>query len=192
MNSIETDRLLLRKFKENDIEDFFEYAKMPEVGPNCGWHAITDREKAEIRLNYIIYSDYYAIVLKESNKVIGSISIFDLDKRRYSNIEVEDGAKELGFALSKDYWGNGYMKEAINGVLEYLFDTLKIPVLYAITTKGNINSEKLQEKSGLSVVGEMPEVKWLDGEIVSMIQRRITIDEWQKKKKIKENSSKRL
>ena len=158
MPRLETDRLLLRPFNENDLEDFFEYAKMPEIGPNCGWEPINDKEKAIERLNRMISHDYYAIVLKENNKVIGSVSLFDLDKRRYDNIETEDNAKEVGFVLSRDYWGKGYMQEAVKAVLDYAFNALNVEAVYAITKKNNTRSEKLQEKLGFEVVGEQPEV----------------------------------
>lgn len=177
MNDIvlRTNRLFLRRFNKDDIDDFFEYAQMPEIGPNCGWKPIVEKSKAIERLNQMINSDeYYAIVLKEENKVIGSISLSNLDMRRYPNIKVEDNSKELGFALSVKYWKNGYMQEIIKAFLDYAFNKLGIDVIYAITSEDNVRSARLQEKCGFTYVGKIPEVKWVDGMIVSMIQRKVS------------------
>jgi len=170
---IETERLLLRKFKEEDIDDFFEYAQMEEVGPYCGWASIKEKDKAVDRLNRMISIDnYYAIVLKKENKVIGSIVLSNLDKKRYPNIEIEDNAKELGFALSKYYWGNGYMFEAINEIIRYAFENLRVSSLYAVYASPNIKSAMLLKKCGFNIVGEIPNRIWIDGSCMSLIQTK--------------------
>ena len=172
---LETERLILRKFKEEDIDDFFEYAQMEEVGPYCGWATIKERDKAIERLNRMISIDnYFAIVLKESSKVIGSVVLSNLDKKRYPNIEIDDYSKELGFALSKNYWGNGYMKEALMEVMKYAFDTLNISSLYALYASPNVKSGMLLEKIGFKTVGEIPDRIWLDGSKMSLIQMKMS------------------
>ena len=177
---IETDRLLLRRFTLEDLDDYFEYAKMDEIGPNCGWEPIKDKNKALERLNKMINVEYnyYAIVLKENNKVIGNISLSNPDTRRYGDIKIEDGAKEIGFALSKNYWGNGYMNEAVNEIIKYSFEILNVPAIYSLTLSSNLNSIKLQEKCGLSSLNERFDVRWIDGSIKEMIPKKITKDEY--------------
>ncbi len=183
---IETNRLSLRRFTLEDLDDFFEYAQMDEIGPNCGWEPIKDKNKALERLNKMINADYYyfAIVLKENNKVIGNISLSTPDVRRYVNIEIEDGAKEIGFALSKNYWGNGYMTEAVNEIIKYSFEVLNIPSIYSLTLSSNTNSIKLQEKCGLSSLKERIDVHWIDGSIKEMTPKKITKEEYFDKKQI--------
>ena len=180
--NIETDRLLLRRFSLNDLDDYFEYAQMDEIGYNCGWEPIKDKDKAKERLEYMINVDYlyYAIVLKENNKVIGNISLSNPDVRRYPN-NIEDNSLELGFALSKKYWKNGYMQEAVKGVIRYAFDKLNVSSIYSLTSNSNINSIKLQEKCGLSPINEKIDVRWIDGSIQEMVPRRITREEYLKK-----------
>ena len=181
MKKLETERILLRKFKKEDLDDFFEYAQMEEVGPNSGWAPIVDKEKAAERLKRMLNDDYYAIVLKKENKVIGSVSLSIPDKRRYENIEIEDESRELGFSLSKNYWGHGYGTEAVNEIIKYAFENMKIPAIYTTTNITNIPSERLQEKCGLAYVGTMPNVKWLGGQIVTMVQRKISSEDYFKK-----------
>ena len=155
---------------------------MDEIGPNCGWEPITDRIKALERLKRMLSDDYYAIVLKKENKVIGSISLSITDKRRYPNIKIENGSRELGFALSKKYWGNGYASEAVSEIIRFAFENMEIPAIYSMTTTLNKKSAQLQEKCGLTYAGEVPNVKWLDNQIVTMVQRKINSNDYFKNK----------
>ena len=78
---LETQRLLLRNYKDTDLEDYWEFVSQANVGPRCGWGVYTDKQKAAERLKYEISKPLqFAIVLKEKNKVI---SIEDLIK--YNN-----------------------------------------------------------------------------------------------------------
>lgn len=75
---LETERLILRNFKESDLDDCFEYASMKEVGPMAGWDPYTDKEKAHERLIYESNKpNQFALVLKSNNKVIGSVELMD-------------------------------------------------------------------------------------------------------------------
>lgn len=73
MKTLETERLILRKFVEDDLDDLFEYAQSPNVGPNAGWapHK-TKEDSANILKMFIEEDEVWAIVEKKSNKVIGS------------------------------------------------------------------------------------------------------------------------
>ncbi len=182
---LETDRLILRPFVKEDLDDFFEYAQMEEIGPYCGWAAIKDKDIALERLNRMISIDnYFAIVLKSEDKVIGSIVLSNPDKKRYPNIDIEDNVKELGCNLSKYYWSNGYMTEAVNEMMRYAFEDLGVSAIYALSASPNINSAKLQDRCGFNIVGEIPNKTWIDGSKMSLIQRKISADEYYGKNKI--------
>lgn len=172
---IETDRLILRNFRLDDLNDYYEYAKVDDIGLNCGWRPLQSIDEAANKLDHMINANYpyYAIVLKSNNKVIGNISLSNPDIRRYPDIKLEEEAKELGFALSKDYWKNGYMTEAIQGLIKYAFNILNIPAIYSITSNQNLSSIKVQEKCGLSPVSDKILVKWIDGTIQEMVIRKV-------------------
>ena len=172
---IETDRLVLRNFKLDDLNDYYEYAQEDEIGFNCGWHPFKSKDEAAKKLDIMINANYpyYAIVLKSNNKVIGNISLSNPDIRRYPNVKLEDIAKELGFALSKYYRKNGYMTEAVKGLIEYAFNTLNIPAIYSITSNQNLSSIKVQEKCKFTTIGEKIDVKWIDGTIQEMVIRKV-------------------
>ena len=177
---LETERLILRNFIESDLEDYWEYAQMKSVGPRAGWKAYTDKEKARERL--LVEStkiNQFAIVLKSENKVIGSVELMDCKHDRYKNLVIEDGAKEIGAVLSEKYWGCGYMPEAVKEIMRYAFVDLNVPVIYCGHAKANTNSSRLQDKCGFKVIGELPNYReWVDGTFTSLVERRMTKDEY--------------
>lgn len=177
---LETERLILRNFNESDLEDYWEYAQMESVGPRAGWPAYTDKEKARERLAIeATKENQFAVVLKDENKVIGSVELMDCKQDRYSNLNIEDGAKEIGAVLSEKYWGQGYMPEAVKAVMKYAFEELGVTVIYCGHAKANTNSAKLQDKCGFKVIGELPNYRtWVDGTTTSLIERKMTSEEY--------------
>ena len=178
---LQTQRLLLRNYKESDFEDYWDYVSMPNVGPRSGWAAYTDKEKAKQRLDLEISKPHqFAIVLKQENKVIGSVELLEHNKTRYTNLHLEPDAKEIGFILSEKYWGKGIMPEACKVVMRYAFETLGVNQIVIGHLKANTNSGRVQDKLGFNIVGELPNFEnWIDGKPTSYIQRLMTKKQWQ-------------
>ncbi len=146
---LETERLLLRPFKATDLDDFFEYAHVEGVGEMAGWKHHENKDDTKKILDQFIYEDKtYAIVYKENNKVIGSLGIdkYDLEDKltEFNGLY----GREIGFVLSKDYWGNGLMPEAVNCIINYLFSVLNIDFLTCCYHLFNSQSKRVQEKCG--------------------------------------------
>lgn len=146
---IETERLLLRAFKETDLNDFYEYAKIDGVGEMAGWPHHENIEESKKILDRFIKNDIvFAIVYKENNKVIGSLGVEEcglVDK--LTEFEGLLG-RELGYVLSKNYWGNGIMPEAVKGVIDYLFNDLNIDYITIGHFSRNNQSRRVIEKCG--------------------------------------------
>lgn len=178
---LETDRLILRNFEMSDIDDYYEYASLPNVGPMAGWDAYTDYDKAVKRMEYQVGKPFlFALVLKEQNKVIGTIELMDVHKERFENLEIKDGAKEIGFVLSSKYWGRGIMPEACKKLMEYAFEKLSTPEIFIGHAEANTQSGRVQEKLGFEVIGRMPNYRiWLDGKNTDFIQRKLTKEQWE-------------
>jgi putative acetyltransferase len=141
----ETERFILRAWERNDIDDFYEFEKIPDIGIMTGRKPVENREEAIDRLNFYINDknkERFAIVLKKTGKVIGNICIAP-DKNR-GNFS----AKLISYTLSKDYWNKGYMTEAVKRVIEYTFDELKIDLLTAFHYPHNLQSKRVIEKCG--------------------------------------------
>ena len=71
-----SERIIIREFSYNDLDDYFEFAKNPYVGPMAGWKPVPSKDVArQILAKYMLYKDVFAICLKENNRVIGTMSI---------------------------------------------------------------------------------------------------------------------
>lgn len=140
---LETDRLRLRALELNDsiaIYDYhsnkshFEYVDMP---------VYTDVEQAKeyinTRLSGIEENKWiiWGIELKESKELIGTISIW--------NFNEECGSGELGYGLFPKYRKQGYMKEALECVVDYGFEIIKLKTIEAYTNEMNMPSRVLLE-----------------------------------------------
>lgn len=140
--NIVTERLQLRYFVEQDLNDVFEYCSQDGIGEMAGWPKHESIEQtAEIILEWIRERRRLAIVWCESGKVIGHISIDD------DSEEGREDTRELGCALNRDYQRLGIMSEAIQGVLKYLFSQ-NISYVWACCIQENTASKGLIEKCG--------------------------------------------
>jgi len=149
MKTIETERLTLRKWLLEDLDDFYEYARNPNVGPMAGWEPHSDKSVTLNILKSNIESDNWAIVCKENNKVIGSLKIGTCKKRKNIN------AKYIGYALSADYWGKGLMTEAVKKVVSYAFEEMGIDLLSVWHFSINARSKRVVEKCGFRYEGTL-------------------------------------
>ena len=146
---LRTNRLILRPFNEDDLEDLFEYASVEGVGERAGWkHHENIAESTQILEMFIKEKKTFAVVLKENNKVIGSIGIEKYGREESLSEFFDYKGREIGFVLSKDYWGQGLMPEALKEVIEYCFNELDYDFLLCGHFDFNTQSARVQEKLG--------------------------------------------
>ena len=143
---LETQRLILRKWTEEDAESLFEYAKDPEVGPITGWppHKNVEESKNVIR-NVLNGAECYAICRKENNIAIGSI---ELILNSHTDMTERDDECELGYWLGQPFWGRGYMPEAASALIRPGFEDLGMTTIWCGYYDGNRKSKRVQEKLG--------------------------------------------
>ena len=146
---LETQRLILREFKEEDLTDFYEYASVDGVGEMAGWsHHENIETTKEILNSFIKDNKVFAIVYKENNKVIGSLGVekYGMEDKldEFKNLY----GREIGYVLSKDYWGKGLMKEAVKCVINYLFNECNLDFIICGYYLFNNQSKRVQEKCG--------------------------------------------
>lgn len=121
---IETERLILRPWKESDLADFYEYAKVDGVGQMAGWIPHKSIEESRMILTMFIQEKKtLALELKETGRVIGSIGLEEPEPNDPHGEEKQ--GREIGYVLGKDYWGRGLMPEAVREVIRYCFDVLR-------------------------------------------------------------------
>ena len=148
---IETPRLILRPWRMEDLPDLNEYASVPGVGEMAGWSAHKSMEESEAILKlFIEEKKTLALELKESGKVIGSVG---LEKAIYEDFRrIFKRGREVGYVLSKAYWGRGLMPEAVKAVMAYCFDTLGYDFLTCSHFLSNTQSRRVIEKCGFRYV----------------------------------------
>lgn len=149
---IETERLILRPWNQQDLDDLYEYASVPGVGEMAGWNHHKSREESERILNMFIHGKKtFALVLKDNGKIIGSLGLEEMKP----DPEGQDKfGREIGYVLSKDYWGRGLMPEAVKAVIDYCFRVLKLDYMTCGHFLRNDQSRRVVEKSGFRYFGE--------------------------------------
>ena len=150
--AIETHRLILRPFRIEDAGDMFDnWASDPEVTRFLTWppHASMDitRKVLQDWISRYGNGSYFnwAVVWKESGRAIGSIAVVKLEEA----IE----AAEIGYCLSRAFWGHGIMPEALRAVIGYLFETAGLNRITAGHDVNNPNSGRVMEKAGMKREG---------------------------------------
>ncbi len=180
MKTMETERLILRDWDVNDVDDLYEYASNPNVGPNGSWKPHESKtESLEIMQTLFINKyDSWAIVYQENGKVIGSIGYEPDTKRPGIN------CRELGYALSEDYWGKGIMTEAAKAVIRYGFEEMGLDMVTIYRNPYNKRSGRVIEKCGFTLEGTLRSAnKVYDGSIRDVMCFSMTKEEHQELKK---------
>lgn len=150
MDKIITERLILRPFTEDDLDDLYEYAKNPNVGPRAGWSEHEDKMVSlEILEKFIEKPDVWALELKETGHVIGSLGLHKSDMR----IGVK--AFQMGYVLSEDYWGHGLIPEAGKAALRYAFCHMDADVVEIGHFDFNEQSKRVIEKLKFTPEGKL-------------------------------------
>ncbi len=141
---LKTERLILRQLSMDDHQGIFDLRSYPEINKYLGRKPCETMEDA---LNFISkvndnikknMAAYWAITLKDNNTLVGTICLYDFSS--------EDNSCEIGYELMTKFQGNGIMKEAVQIVINYAFQTLKLKKLLACTHQDNQQSSKLLSK----------------------------------------------
>jgi ribosomal-protein-alanine N-acetyltransferase len=150
MEILETNRLILRSFRLNDADDVYDYAKRDDVGPLAGWrpHGNVD-ETIIIIKHFIEKDDVYAVILNETNKVIGSLGI------HFTTLGSLGEVYELGYVLHPDFHRQGLMTEAVQVALDEFFFVQNKDELYVGHFMENSPSKKLIMKLGFKFIEDI-------------------------------------
>lgn len=146
---LKTDRLRLRKVKLSDAEAIFrQYARDPEVTKYVSWRAHRDLEETReyVRMCLLAWDTgkafHWVIERREDKEVIGMI------------IARAAGEKwELGYVLARPFWGQGYMTEAVKGIIAWALRQKEIYRVWAVSDVDNVASARVMEKAGMQREG---------------------------------------
>ena len=151
---LETRRLILRPWEESDLEDFYAYASVEGVGEMAGWrHHESIEVSRSILEDFMSHKNVFALVHRESGRAIGSLGLHPSwanEDEAYRDLKV----KEMGYVLSREYWGQGLMPEAVRAVIGFCFDTCGLDALTVGHFSVNGQSKRVIEKCGFQFVKE--------------------------------------
>ncbi|MGG4345317.1 GNAT family N-acetyltransferase [Paenibacillus lautus] len=156
---MESERLVIRDFQEEDFASIHAYASDPLVTEYTMWGPNTEEDTSayltEIRqMKEQSPRDSYemAIVLKDSGHLIGGVGLH----RSKTNAE-------LGYCLNSAYWRQGYATEAASVMCRFGFKELGVHRIYATCRPGNIGSAAVMRHIGMKQEGHLRQHLWFKG-----------------------------
>ena len=149
--TIETDRLILRKYEITDVDDMFRnWVTDPEVSRFWGWEPHKNMDETKTLLAGWI-ADYekhdtfhWVIALKSISQAIGYIYINEFDNN--------DDSASVHFALSRKHWNKGIMTEACKAVLDFAFSMLYVRRIHTRHHVDNVASGQVMKKCGMQYI----------------------------------------
>lgn len=177
---LKTDRLTLRRWRESDLADFYEYAKVDGVGQMAGWSPHKDLDESRKILSLFI-DEKKTFAIEYNGKAIGSVGVEKYKEAQFPQLD-NVKCRELGYVLNKDYWGMGIMPEAVNRIIDYLFENTDADAVLCGHFLWNKQSRRVQEKCGFEYLATGPYITTFGKEETEKMNI-LTREKWEKSKK---------
>lgn len=152
--TLETERLILRRFTESDAEAAFKnWTSSDAVTKFLRWETYRDisalRDYINFQLENYKKTDTYdwAIVLKELGEPIGSMGAVAFNEKARS--------VEIGYCIGEKWWRRGYTSEALSAVIRFFFEEVGVNRVYSEHDPRNPNSGRVMEKCGMKYEGTL-------------------------------------
>ncbi len=163
--TIKTERLLLRQFTDNDLENVFIGLSDPNV---IRYYGVSYKTLEDTKLQMKFFADleqndtgiWWAVCPANNQTFYGAIGLNNLMKQHKK--------AEIGFWLLPDFWGTGIMSEAIRLVCDYGFSQLGLHRIEAFVETKNINSKNIMEKMQFTNEGTMKDAEIKNAEFISL------------------------
>ncbi len=163
---LETERLVLRPRTMADKDDIFEYASDPEITRYVIWptHRSVEDTIAFLESAPKSFANResigFAIELKESGKMIGDCA--------FHHIEPKHHRTEFGYVLNRNYWGKGYMTEAVREMIRFAFEEMGMHRVAATCDFDNVRSAAVMERCGMKLEGILRDFELRRGRFVTI------------------------
>ena len=149
--TLETDRLVLRKIRIDDVDDMYEYSRSASVTKYLVWSPHPDKEYTFEYINFLQSrykcGDFYdwGVVHKADKRMIGTCG--------FTRFDYVNNSAEMGYVLNTEYHGIGIATEASAAVLKFGFEKLELNRIECKYIIGNDASRRVMEKNGMSFEG---------------------------------------
>ncbi|WP_409344033.1 GNAT family N-acetyltransferase [Paenibacillus sp. MBLB4367] len=169
---METERLIIRDYREDDWASVHRYASSPLVAVHMLWGPNTEQETRSFLQQTVAWQQEsprtefeLAVTLRDSGLLIGGCGL-----------HAEDGKGEIGYCFHPDYWRQGYGSESAQAMLSLGFEQLKLHRIYATCRPGNTGSAKVMEHVGMRYEGLLREHirakgRWHDSLLYAILDR---------------------
>ena len=165
---LKTDRLLLRRLKATDKNDFFRHlVNDKEVLRYTAWPYHESVEQTEAMLSAwegaYVKPAFYNWGVEYEGMIIGNLTVYRL---------YEDTCTlEIGYCFGKDFWNKGFATEAVKAVLNFLYNEVNAEKIVISFASGNPASGRVAEKCGMTYVKTDPAAfTTTSGEVVDVIE----------------------
>lgn len=173
---LQTKRLDLVKISPEHALDMYEYSSDPDVTKYLTWSCHSSAKETE-RYIKLLQKKYptgaftdFGLIYRDSGKFIGTCG--------YTSFDQETNTAEIGYVLSKDYWGQGLAAEAARCVMEFGFDTFGLDGYCAKCIEGNDASMRVMQKLGMSFEGIYKNGMFIKGSYKTIIVYNVTKEKY--------------
>lgn len=176
---IETPRLFLRYWEENDAERLFQIAKVPELGLNAGWQPHKSVEESlDIIRTVLTFPTSFAVCEKESSQIVGCAGFLPSAD---SYLDIPTTEAELGFWVTKERWGQGMATEAAKAIMELCFTTFEYRRLWCTAFSDNLPSQRVQSKCGFRLLSSQEPAPKLREPSDNITVSTLSREDWMRK-----------
>ena len=177
--TIDANRISLRWISSRDVDALYNIFSNPEVMRYWSTPPLPDRDAAVDLMNETQEGFRQQTILKwgiarrTDDELIGTTTLYNLD---FSNRRAE-----MGYALGREHWGQGYMAEALQALLAYCFEVLDLRRIEADVDPRNSASIQTLERLGFQREGFLRERWEVDGEIQDALFYGLLREEWKRR-----------
>ena len=175
---LRTPRLALRAARMTDARDMYEYSRNPEVARHVLWEAHTSIHQTRSYIRYLQHlyrsgaPSTFVIEHVQQRKVIGTVGLMW--------VQQENRSAEIGYSLSQDYWNQGLMTEAVNEILRFCFETMRLNRVEAQHEVDNPASGAVMRHVGMHYEGTLHQRVYNKGRYVDVELYAILREEYER------------
>ncbi|MGK0552149.1 GNAT family N-acetyltransferase [Enterococcus faecalis] len=172
--TLQTERLWLRPVTLADTADMFAYASDEKCVEYVFPPHVTTADTKVAIASYFMAEPLgkYGLELKATGQMLGTIDL---------RVKMEKKVGELGYTLNREFWGQGFMPEAAEALLQLGFAQLELLRVFAVHDIDNQASGRVMEKIGMTIEGTIKNARISKGKIVTDVLRGITYETWQQR-----------